>query len=263
MASDPSKIIRSLRLLLALVVAQVVALPAFGLGWWGQTLEGASCVGKGEAGDVWDWNDVKDPQSRYWTEGTVWRMQDIHINKGLRHMETEPLDQFNFENAAAEFDFGLRAVPNWPDALKAVIDLDAKKRLHNRKTLYPLRSSYPPPECYLQRALVFRPKHMQSHLLFGVYLHQLRLFEKAAAEYLVAEKLDPDNAEVQYNLGLVYFELRDYEKASRYAQLAYSHGYPLPGLQIKLEKIGKWSTPDSRMTKPKGNDSPTASSSHP
>jgi tetratricopeptide (TPR) repeat protein len=49
-----------------------------------------------------------------------------------------------------------------------------------------------------------------------------------------------DDLNVHYNLGLAYFELKDYDQALEHAKRAYALGHPLPGLRDKLKRAGKW-----------------------
>ena len=55
-----------------------------------------------------------------------------------------------------------------------------------------------------------------------------------------AEKYADDNANVFYNIGLVYLDLNNPDKALEYAHRAYRLGFPLPELRNRLERIGKW-----------------------
>jgi tetratricopeptide (TPR) repeat protein len=62
-----------------------------------------------------------------------------------------------------------------------------------------------------------------------------------AVEQLEAAQAQVGNdSNVYYNLGLVYFDLKDYEKALESAHKAYAGGFPLPGLRNKLERAGVW-----------------------
>jgi TPR repeat protein len=51
----------------------------------------------------------------------------------------------------------------------------------------------------------------------------------------------PDNATAHYNLGLLYFDKKNYSKAKVHAEKAYALNFPLPGLRNRLKKVGKWS----------------------
>ena len=56
----------------------------------------------------------------------------------------------------------------------------------------------------------------------------------------VAEQFAKDNGAISYNVGLLYFELGDYERSMSFAKDAYDLGLNLPGLRQKLTKAGKW-----------------------
>jgi tetratricopeptide (TPR) repeat protein len=62
----------------------------------------------------------------------------------------------------------------------------------------------------------------------------------AVRELGSALKLSSGDANIHYNLGLAYFELKDYEKATEQAKLAYGLGHPLTGLRDKLKRQGRW-----------------------
>ena len=53
-------------------------------------------------------------------------------------------------------------------------------------------------------------------------------------------ELAPDNANLHYNIGLTYFELKDYDNALVHAKRAYELGFPLPGLRNKLQAAKRW-----------------------
>lgn len=96
------------------------------------------------------------------------------------------------------------------------------------------------PECYFNRAFRYRPNDPTLVMLYGLYHHQIKNLDGAVTQYKKAESMDPDSSEIQYNLGLVYFDLKDYESSRRHAMRAYELGYPLAGLRKKLKAVGKW-----------------------
>ena len=63
-------------------------------------------------------------------------------------------------------------------------------------------------------------------------------------------QVDPNNANVHYNLGLLYFDQKDYPKARAAAQRAYELGFALPGLKKMLESAGQWEPSASAPSSP-------------
>jgi tetratricopeptide (TPR) repeat protein len=98
----------------------------------------------------------------------------------------------------------------------------------------------PTPECYFNRAFRYRPNDATLWMLFGMYHHKTGKLDEALVHYRKAESMDPESSEIQYNLGLLYFDLKDYEPARQHAQKAYALGYPLEGLRKKLAAAGQW-----------------------
>jgi tetratricopeptide (TPR) repeat protein len=70
----------------------------------------------------------------------------------------------------------------------------------------------------------------------------LRRHKKADEARLVLEegnrRTAGQSAELQYFLGLISFDSKEYPKAVEYARKAYALGYPLPGLRNKLQAAG-------------------------
>lgn len=93
-----------------------------------------------------------------------------------------------------------------------------------------------PPECYFQRAKVFAPEDKMVSAIFGIYLHRRGELDRALAEYKSAESSLSKYSDLAYNMGLLYFDLNEIEKAQEYAERARSLGYPLDGLSKKIER---------------------------
>ena len=137
----------------------------------------------------------------------------------------------------SEIDYTLRAFPNHPRALMAMMKLGMKENVRQpRGALWPV-------ECYFDRAVRFAPDDPAVRTLYGVYLVKNGSREAAANELKLAsdalEKTGGD-ANLNYNLGLAYFEMKDYDKALEQAKKAYALGFPLPGLRDKLKRVNKW-----------------------
>ena len=54
------------------------------------------------------------------------------------------------------------------------------------------------------------------------------------------ENLSPEDYNTHYNLGLLYFDKKNFAKSKEHAKIAYDQGFPLPGLKNKLTKAGQW-----------------------
>lgn len=65
----------------------------------------------------------------------------------------------------------------------------------------------------------------------------------ALEQFNNASATESRTGNVAYNLGLGYFEAKEYDKALIAAHEAYADGFNFPGLKNKLEKAGKWRNP--------------------
>jgi Tfp pilus assembly protein PilF len=134
----------------------------------------------------------------------------------------------------ADISYTLRAFPNHPRALLAMARLGEKE-----KTPRPSGADYTV-ECYFDRALRFTPEDPSVRLLFGTFLLKNGKREAAIEQLKIAELHAGANGNVYYNLGLAYFDLKDYGKAREYAKRAHELGFTLPGLKNKLQSVGQW-----------------------
>lgn len=133
-----------------------------------------------------------------------------------------------------DIDYTLRAMPNHPRALMAMVRLGER-----HKSSQPPGARYPV-ECYFDRAVRFTPDDAMVRVLYGNYLAQRGRATEARQQLAAAEANAGDDAQVIYNLGLAYFELKDYEKAAGFAKKAQELGIQFTGLQQRLQRVGKW-----------------------
>lgn len=141
------------------------------------------------------------------------------------------------DGLGGDLDYTLRAFPNHHRALMAMMKLGARE-----KRAQATRANYTV-ECYMIRAETFRPDDAMVKVIYGMFLIQAGRTGDAVIKLEAARELDSQNANVHYNLGLVYADLKQYDKALESAQLAYGAGFPLPGLKNKLKRAGKWREP--------------------
>jgi tetratricopeptide (TPR) repeat protein len=133
-----------------------------------------------------------------------------------------------------DLDYTLRAFPNHPRALTALVRLSLRD-----KTLQP-QGAHWPVDCYFVRAIAFVPDDMTPRQIRGTYYARLKRYDAAIRDLEQVVARHPDNGPARYNLGLCYFEMKEYDKALTEAKAAAALGFKLEGLRAKLKSVGKW-----------------------
>ncbi len=97
-----------------------------------------------------------------------------------------------------------------------------------------------PMECWYVRAFKIVPNDLVVRVLYSIYLTNRNRADDAIRQLQVVGDGLWDNPGMEYNIGLMYFDLKQYDDSLRHAQRAYELGYPLDGLRKMLEKAGRW-----------------------
>jgi tetratricopeptide (TPR) repeat protein len=132
------------------------------------------------------------------------------------------------------------ALDVFPNHYKA---LDVASRLSIKQNTPKVAGARCTVEGWFERAIEFRPKDPFVRMAYGMHLHRLNKTDQAIEQFKLADKFAPDNANLAYNLGLLYFDLKQYDKAMTFAEKAYTADFPLDGLKKKLKQVGKWVEP--------------------
>jgi tetratricopeptide (TPR) repeat protein len=156
-------------------------------------------------------------------------VENVHFTQ-----EVEALRGGSTGQLGGDLDYTLRASPNHARALIAVANLGRKL---NSDQLPGAKFSVP---CYFDRAIRFASDDPIPRLVYGTYLARAGKNREAVEQLELAVNLDQGNANIHYNLGLVYLDLKDYPKAREHAQRAYDLGFSLTGLRKRLEAAGQW-----------------------
>ena len=137
----------------------------------------------------------------------------------------------------AELDYALRAFPNHHRVLAAMSRYGQK-----------LKSPQPPGanytiDCYFDRAIRFAADDNVVRMLFAQYLGRLGRTKEAIGQLEVASAQAKDDGFTHYNIGLVYFELGQPDRALAQAHRAMALGFERPELRQMLERAAKWRDP--------------------
>jgi hypothetical protein len=136
-----------------------------------------------------------------------------------------------------DIDYTLRAFPNHHPALMAVMRYGEKKASQK-----PAGLKYVV-ECYFERAIRFRSDDAIVRMIYATYLAKNKRTPEAIAQLELATRIAGDNAFTHYNIGLVYFDLKMYDKALVQAHRAMNLGFARTQLREQLESAGQWQEP--------------------
>lgn len=137
----------------------------------------------------------------------------------------------------ANLTYTLRSFPNHHRALLAMM------RLSERTKLDQPRGADRPVECFLRRAVKFRPDDTVARMLYVDYLIKKSRRDEALAQLAATEPHARDNAFSLYNMGLLYVELQDWDHALEMAHRAQGMGFARTDLRDRLTQAGKWRDP--------------------
>lgn len=191
--------------------------------WVGDDFLGIPCSGNGVSYGPYDYRK----RNKYWYELSL--VEGAHFNHKVERLISGAKKKHHM---TGDIDYTLRAFPNHHRALNTLTRYRIERGHKGEEK--PLSKT----ECYFQRALYFAPDDGTTHLLYAIFLHKLDKLEASLKFYQQAEKLQPKNIEVKYNLGLLLVDMKRYEEAVKYAQQAYAKRYPLQGLKNRLKRKG-------------------------
>ncbi len=136
-----------------------------------------------------------------------------------------------------DIGYTLHAIPNNHRALIAVMRYGKK-----------LKTDRPPDmlysvECYFDRAVRFAPDDAIVRMIFAQYLASKSRQPEAVRQLEVAEGLAAENGFTHYNVGMVYLEIGEPDRALKQAYRAAALGFQRTELEQSLRKAGKWQDP--------------------
>lgn len=157
-------------------------------------------------------------------------------------------------SVAGDLDYTLRAFPNHHRALLSMMRYGEKM-----KSLQPQGLRYPV-ECYFERAIRFRSDDILVRMIYATFLAKYERRTEATQQLEQATALADDNALSHHNIGLIYFDLKLFDKALIQAHKAVSLGLLQPALRDQLQGIGKWVEPPSALNQPTSDKTPSLES---
>jgi hypothetical protein len=140
-------------------------------------------------------------------------------------------------NIGPNLNYTLKSFPNHPRALVTLV------RTAERLKLTKLPNMTWDVECYFERGIRFAPDDTVVRGLYAQYLIKAGKKDQARRQLEDAEYYAKDNGVTHYNIGLLYLELGDYDKAQLKAHRAKELDFERNEIEIALKKAGKWQQP--------------------
>ncbi len=133
-----------------------------------------------------------------------------------------------------DLGYTLKSSPNHHRALLTLVNLGAKT-----KSPQPGQLEYSI-ECWFDRAVRFRADDTIVRMIFAQYLVQLGRAPDAKQQLDIAAKAAGDNPLTHHNIGLVYFEMNEFDLSLAQAHEARKLGFERSRLENLLKQKGKW-----------------------
>jgi tetratricopeptide (TPR) repeat protein len=136
-----------------------------------------------------------------------------------------------------DMSYTLHAFPNHHRALVSMVALGEKEGTDKpRDTPYVV-------ECWFKRAIAFRPDDHIVRMIYASFLVKHKRDQEAEAQLREAAKDDDLNAFTYRNIGLIYFDMKRYDEALRFAHKSQALGLASGPLQERLVAAGLWTEP--------------------
>ncbi|MCK5281252.1 MAG: tetratricopeptide repeat protein [Cyclobacteriaceae bacterium] len=118
--------------------------------------------------------------------------------------------------------YGLEATGNYSNAIDKIIDIYAEDSYDMNIRLgwlYYNLGNYPESEKYYQRSMEILPYSIEAKLGYVLPVSGLGYWDKVIEVYYDILKIDPQNTLVNYRMGGIYYERKEYEKAYDFLEM--------------------------------------------
>jgi len=169
---------------------------------------------------------------RYITAHQRKLVETAHFTSG-----TENLTESATGNFGADLKYTLSVFPNHPRALLAMERLALKEKRDP-----PFGAKFPV-ECFYERALRYQPDDPVPRMLYVNFLIKRNRLADAQRHLAYVVEKTPESPLTQFNAGMLYFDMKDYDKALAQAHRAAAMGSDRRELRERLTSIGRWVEP--------------------
>lgn len=159
-------------------------------------------------------------------------VENAHFTQGVETLTRGKTGAFG-----GDIRYTLIVFPNHPRALLAMDRLVEKERAN------PARDAWYTIECFYERALRFRPDDHVIRLLYVNFLIRKKETDEALKHLDYVAETTKDNPFAQFNTGMLYMDMKLYDKALAQAHRVMAMGFDRRELRDRLTAAGRWVEP--------------------
>jgi tetratricopeptide (TPR) repeat protein len=160
-------------------------------------------------------------------------VEDYHFTPQVEHLRagmTGPI--------GGDISYTLGAFPNHPRAIVSMMQLVDKLKQD------PAPGAMMSLECYFLRGIRYAPDDLVFRMYYAFFLiSRNRMPEASKVVDQVVTDTEPDNAFTHFNAGMLYFDMKEYDKALAQAHRVMALGFKRQELRERLTAIGRWTEP--------------------
>lgn len=156
-------------------------------------------------------------------------VENAHFTPGV-----ESLTQGKTGPFGGDIGYTLDVFPNHHRALVTM------ERLVEKERADPPRQMRMTLDCYFERAMRFAQNDLVLRLLYANHLIKKQRVVDAMTQIEFVRNSAADNPYTQFNVGLLLFDLKDYDRALKQAHLVAAMGFTRTELRDRLVAAGKW-----------------------
>ena len=137
-----------------------------------------------------------------------------------------------------DLNYTLKASPNHHRALLSLLRYSARPK--NKEAAgfeWPI-------ECYFERALRFRKDDVVARMIYAQFLGQNKRTPEAIVQLNAALVIGAENAFTQFNAGMIFFDLGEFDRALSLAHRTKAMGLMKPELENRLKQASRWREPE-------------------
>lgn len=175
-------------------------------------------------------------------------VEHAHFTRGVETLTRGATGPFGKDIA-----YTLAVFPNHPRAIYSMEMLAQKQKSD------PPQGADMTIDCYYARGMNYAPDDLVFRMLYVSFLTRRNRIDEARRflEYVVEQA--GDNQLTHFNAGLLYFDMKDYDKALIQAHRAMAMGVERPDLRNRLSSVGRWKDPEAAPPEAAASAAPPAS----